>query len=94
MSDTEKLLIHVLAIHAERPGNVRARVTIRLGDPAPGGRVWFAGTDRMIRELEIVDVKKSPRLSTITLTGAIPDLERLIGGTYLYGGEQDIKSSD
>ena len=94
MSDTEKLLIHVLAIHAEKPGTVRARVTVRLADPTPGCRVWFEGTDRVMRELEIVDIKLSNRLSTILLSGTEEDLQHLVGGTYLYGEEQNVKSCD
>ena len=43
---------------------VRAHVTVRFGEPAPGGRVWHEGTDRVMRELEIVDIKRSNRLST------------------------------
>jgi hypothetical protein len=94
MSNSGKLLIHALAVHSEKPGTVRARATIRLGDPAPGTRVWFEGTDRVARELEIVDIRQSPRLSTITLSGKPSDLEHLVGGTYLYGMERSLRSSD
>jgi hypothetical protein len=87
MNKSKKLLIHALAIHAEKPGMVRARATVRLGEPAPGIRVWFEGTDRVMRELEIVNIKQSSRLSTITFSGEASDLEHLVGGTYLYGGE-------
>ncbi|MCJ7591044.1 MAG: hypothetical protein MUO51_06790 [Woeseiaceae bacterium] len=87
MSKSEKLLIHALAIHSEKPGEVRARVTVRLGEPNPGDRVRFEGTDRVIRELKIVEVKQSNRLSTIGLSGSEEDLRHLVGGTYLYGAE-------
>jgi len=91
MSDQTNLLIHALAIHAEKPGRVRARVTVRLGDPAPGDRVRFEGVDRVARKLEIVDIKLTSRLSTIVLTGTEEDLQHLVGGTYLYGEERNIK---
>ena len=87
MSKSEKLLIHALAVHAAKPGMVRARATVRLGEPAPGIRVWFEGIDRVVRELEIVDIKRSNRLSTVTLSGTEEDLQHLVGGTYLYGIE-------
>lgn len=89
MSDSNNLLIHALAIHPEGPGVVRARVTIRLGEPAPGDRVWFAATDRVRRELEIVDIRRSDRLSTVSLRGSNEVLSQLVGGTYLYGMEGD-----
>lgn len=85
MSSSENLLIHALAVHAENPGTVRARVTVRMGDPAVGDRLWFEATDRVRRELEIIDMKRSDRLSTIIFSGAEPDLKHFVGGTYLYG---------
>jgi len=85
MSSSENLLIHALAVHAESADNVRARVTVRMGNPEVGDRVWFEATDRVKRELEIVDIKRSDRLSTITFSGAEPDLKHFVGGTYLYG---------
>lgn len=85
MSSSEKLLIHALAIHAEKAGTVRARVTVRLGKPVVGDRLWFEGTDRIRRELEIIDIKRSDRLSTITFSGTDDDLKYFVGGTYLYG---------
>lgn len=94
MSDPTRLLIHALAIHAEKPGTVRARGTVRLGDPVPGDHVQFEGTDRVIRTLEIVDIKLSNRLSTIVLSGTEEDLQHLVGGTYLYGEEHKVKSHD
>lgn len=87
MGDSEKLLIHALAIHPENANRVRARVTVRLGDATPGRRVWFEGTDRVIREIEIVEIKQSDRLSTVTFSGADDDLRHLVGGMYLYGTE-------
>ena len=87
MSKSENLLIHALAIHVEKPGMVRARVTVRLGEPTPGNHVRFEGTDRVMRKLEIVDLRQSNRLSMITLSGSEEDLQHLVGGTYLYGAE-------
>lgn len=87
MRISKKLLIHTLAIQAEKPGTVRLRATVRLGEPTPGDHVWFESTDRVRRELEIVHIKQSGRLSTLTLCGAEEDLQHLVGGTYLYGVE-------
>lgn len=94
MNDQNSLLIHALAIHAEKPGTVRARVTVRLGDPLPGNRLQFQGKDRVIRKLEIVDIKLSDRLSTILLSGTDEDLRHLVGGTYLYGVDRSVTSCD
>ena len=85
MDNSEGILIHALAIHRETTGTVRARVTLRMGDPALGDRLWFEGTDRVRRELEIVEITRADRLSTVTLSGAEIDLQHLVGGTYLYG---------
>ena len=63
----------------------RYRSFARLDKPAPGGRVWFEGTDRMMREIEIVDIKRSNRLSMVVLSGAAEALQHIVGGTYLYG---------
>ncbi|MCJ7590406.1 MAG: hypothetical protein MUO51_03550 [Woeseiaceae bacterium] len=87
MSKPNQLLIHALAIHTEKPGTVHARATVRLGVPSPGDRVRFEGTDRVMRELKIVDIKQSNRLSTLGLIGSEEDLRHLVGGTYLYGAE-------
>ena len=87
MRNSKQLLIHALAIHAGKPGTVRARVTIRIGKPTPGDRLHFECTDRVKRELKIVDIKQSKHLSTLTLSGAEEDLQHLVGGTYLYGAE-------
>ena len=94
MSNSESLLIHALAVHPDKPGIVRVRSTVRLGDAFPGVRVWFEGTDLVVRDLEIIGVKRSPRLSTITLSGDPSDLEHLVGGTYLYGRESEITNPD
>ena len=87
MNISQNLLIHALAIHAGKPGTVRARVTVRIGKPSLGDHVRFECTDRVKRELEIVDIKQSHRLSMLTLSGAEEDLQHLVGGTYLYGAE-------
>ena len=91
MSELENLLIHALAIHVEDPRRVRARATVRLGTPVPGVRVWFESTDRIKRELEIIDIRQSDRLSTITLGGTEEDLQHLQGGMYLYGMKNQNK---
>jgi len=49
--------------------------------------MWFQGMDCVRRELKIVNVKRSSRLSTIVLSGTESDLEHLVGGIYLYGAE-------
>lgn len=85
VTNSGKLLIHVLAVHRDVAKQTRARVTLRLGDPKPGDQVWFQGTDCVKRKLNIVDISQTSRLSTIVLSGAKADLEHLVGGTYLYG---------
>ncbi len=87
MTNSGKILIHVLAVHSHSADQVRARATLRLGDPRPGDLVWFQGMDCVRRELKIVNVKRSSRLSTLILSGTESDLEHLVGGTYLYGVE-------
>jgi hypothetical protein len=90
VTKSDEILIHVLAVHSNGANQVHARATLRLGEPKPGDMIWFQGTDRVKHELKIVSVERSSRLWTIVLSGAESDLERLVGGTYLYGTE--IKS--
>ena len=85
MTNSEKVLIHVLAVHRGFANQTRARVTLRHGDPKPGDLLWFQGMDGVKRELNILDIKETSRLSTIVLGGTRTDLEHLVGGTYLYG---------
>ena len=87
MRESEKLLIHALAIHAQEPGKVCARVTVRLGEPTPGDHVQFEGTDRVVRVLEIICVEQSNHLLTLTLTGTEENLQHLVGGMYLCSVE-------
>ena len=90
MNNIKNTLIHVLGVHPTGANEVQARATIRLGDPKPGDRVWFQGSELVKHELEIVSIRRSSRLWTIGLTGTESDLEQLVGGTYLY--DSDIGS--
>jgi hypothetical protein len=87
VNNIKNTLIHVLGVHPTGANEVRARATIRVGDPQPGDRVWFQGAELMKYELEIVSIRRSSRLWTIAFAGKGSDLEQLVGGTYLYGSD-------
>jgi len=87
--NSEKVLIHVRSVRRQAADQIRARATLRLGEPKPGDLVWFQGMDSVRRELNVVDIKKSSRLSTIVVSGTETDLEHLVGGTYLYGMDKE-----
>ena len=84
MMETINTLIHVLATHAAEDGRIRTRVTIRLGNPKPGDRVWYEGVDREHRILTVMSVERASRMTTVVFAGRAEDIGGLIRGTYLY----------
>jgi len=89
VTNTDKILIHILAVRRVSANRIQARATLRLGDPKPGETLWFEGIDRARRRLDLISVKRTKRLSTILLEGMQPDLDHLVGGMYVYGGSID-----
>lgn len=91
-------LIHVLATHPGEPDSLRTRVTIRLGCPSPGDRVWYEGIDRQRRFLTIASVEQGARLSSVVFTGTAENISGLARGTYVYavgdGADQPKGRSD
>jgi hypothetical protein len=89
--ETINTLIHVLATHVSEEGRISAKVTIRLGNPKPGDRVWYEGTDSKRRVLTVESVERATRMSKVVFAGDAEDIGELVRGTYLYatGSEAD-----
>lgn len=79
----ERILIHALAKWPEEEGACRIRATIRSGHPREGDELWFETRDLARKKLTVREVKKSERLSTISLSGMPSDIAALEGGMYL-----------